>query len=87
MLLSEWLDKDGRGALTRLHYASKVSYKTVWRASQGKAVRDYDVAERLSNATRPIDPKTGAPSTRQAPACSIEEIRFPERFQKRRRSA
>lgn len=35
MTFAEWLEKEGRGSLTRVHHASRVSYPTLAKAKRG----------------------------------------------------
>lgn len=87
MLLTEWTRNKGKGALRELELATKLNNRTVAKAARDGLAVSYEVAEKLSEATRPIDPKTGKPDPDLPPACSIEEIRHPDRFAKRRRAA
>lgn len=70
MTLTEWARKRGRGAYTELFRLSGVSYKTVLKKARDGEPCSYEVAERLSKATNG--------------ACSIDELRFPERSRSKR---
>lgn len=50
MTLPEWIQEQGRGAITRLHMTTGISYSTVHGAARGKRVT-YDIAVKLSEAT------------------------------------
>lgn len=82
MLLTEYAAREGHGAIQRLRDAAKykdadgrirtVSYKTVQSAcSHGKPILDYERAEAVSKAT--------------GGECSVDEIRKPHLFAKRKR--
>lgn len=51
MTLAEWLKQEGRGALSRLHYDSRVSLPTLRTARDGYRVK-MDVAVAISQATQ-----------------------------------
>ena len=67
MRLSKWLADKGRGAKAELQRVSGVSYTTIQKAERGIPIRNYAVAQKLSEATggdvsvRDLcDPATGA---------------------------
>ncbi len=80
MLLTDWAREKGRGAFSTLADSSGVTRKTIRRSARdGLAIKNIEVAQALSEATRPIpnDPASGEP------AVSVLEICYPERFRKR----
>ncbi len=50
MLLSEWVEKNGRGSLSRLSRETGLAYTTIFTALGGK-IKRYDVAKKISDAT------------------------------------
>jgi hypothetical protein len=50
MNFPEWIKREGKGALSRVMYDSRVSYMTVLRARDGHRVK-IDIARKLSRAT------------------------------------
>lgn len=82
MLLSEYATREGHGVIQRLSDAAKykdtqgrtrnVSYKTIQVAcTHGNPIRDYERAEAVSKAT--------------GGECSVDEIRKPHLYAKKRR--
>jgi hypothetical protein len=51
MLLQEWIERQGRGAITRLARLSGLNYTTVYYPAYGAPVKTYDAAKRISAAT------------------------------------
>lgn len=51
MLLSQWIQRQGHGAITRLASATGLNYTTVFYPCHGDPVKTYDVAKRISAAT------------------------------------
>lgn len=51
MTLSEWCEKEGRGALTRLTKATGLTFAAVSRVVKGTAQARADTAKKLSDAT------------------------------------
>jgi hypothetical protein len=50
MTLTEWIEREGPGAKSRLHYGSRVTWPTILRVLRGHAP-SLDVARKLSEAT------------------------------------
>lgn len=82
MLLSEYATREGHGVIQRLSDSAKykdtqgntrnVSYKTIQVAcTHGKPIRDYERAEAVAKAT--------------GGECSVDEIRKPHLYAKKRR--
>lgn len=77
MLLTEYAKREGRGVVQRLHESAlvdgrRVSYKTIHNGCKhGLAIVNYECAEAISAAT--------------GGECSIDEIRKPHLFAKKRR--
>lgn len=82
MLLPEWCEAFGDGAITALFRESAksecdptgkgVSPKTISKAAKGKPVV-YEVAEKLSAASKLLSDRTGGKW------CTIDELRYPDR--------
>lgn len=51
MYLSEYVTREGRGALSRIQRETGLAYTTVFRAARGRAIKKYEVARRISAAT------------------------------------
>lgn len=73
MLLTEWAKMYGAGVYTDLERESRVSYKTVLRKARDGEKCVYEVAEKLSLATKRMKDRTGGKWV------SIDELRFPEK--------
>jgi hypothetical protein len=51
MLLEQWVDEEGPGALVRLQVKTGLSYTAVQKAVRRTSSPDYDTARRISEAT------------------------------------
>jgi hypothetical protein len=73
MLLTDWVEREGRGALARLSKATKVTYKTVYRAGKkGLPITVHSVAVKLSEGT--------------GGEVSVDELTDPDSFVKKKRA-
>lgn len=77
MLLTDWAKKYGRGAYTELARESRVSFKTVLAKARDGERCSYEIAEKLSAATKLLKGSVGGEW------CSIGELRFPERYKRK----
>lgn len=55
MTVPEWCAKEGRGAALRLVRLARVAPATAYALAKGRKTRNYDVAVRVSQATRGAD--------------------------------
>lgn len=81
MLLTDWAKKYGRGAYTELARESRVSFKTVLAKARDGGRCTYEIAEKFQAATKLLKHKTGGAW------CSIDELRFPEKYAHQRKVA
>jgi hypothetical protein len=51
MTLAEWVEREGRGAITTLHQRSRVSVSRIREVLAGKPLRHVPTARKLSEAT------------------------------------
>jgi len=51
MLLEQWVDEEGPGAIVRLQVTTGLSYTAVQKAVRRTSSPDYDTARRISEAT------------------------------------
>lgn len=51
MTFAEWLEREGRGAMTRVHHATRISYPTLAKAKKGDPMTPA-LAKAISGATR-----------------------------------
>lgn len=50
MTLKEWIKKEGRGAVTRLHYDARIAVNTIKKAIRGEPV-SLPIAKEIHKAT------------------------------------
>lgn len=51
MQLSQWVKREGRGAITRICRESGVAYSTIYTAYRGQRIGRYATARAISDAT------------------------------------
>lgn len=51
LTLGEWIQKKGRGEITRLSHSSGLAYTTIWHAARTGRKMRYDNAQLIHNET------------------------------------